>query len=96
MADEIPRAYLMTVPGGRPDLDEAITYAASVTPEGSALRIRMQPTVWTPGTGEYRAWSGVIWGLEVRDPETATRFREDLDEFVRGWAARVNAEGGKR
>lgn len=82
---EVPLAYLVTVPGGRPDLDETIKYAAQGTPEGFPLKVRIQPTIWTPSLGEYRALSGVSWTVEFRDLETVVGFREALDTFIREW-----------
>ena len=62
------------------DLDAPIAAAYEADPEG-AIKVRVQPTVYIPGTGKYSQWKRVIWNLAFTSFDEAQAFRLLLGEF---------------
>lgn len=81
----VARGRLTSVPGGKPDLDASLTeIAVKATALNLPVRMRLQPNLLMYD-GNYVAWAGVSWVLEVADADAAKEFRRALDGFIRGW-----------
>lgn len=73
---------LLTVPGGRPDLDHDIKRV------GAPARVRIPLFLYNEATTNYDNWRGVSWILAFPKVADAVAFREDMDKFVRAWVAK--------
>lgn len=78
---------LVTIPGGRPDLDEMARAAAEeAQARNIPLMARIQPDLYFKGQGtgqhRYAPWPGVIWKMEFASAEDVVAFRVALEKFM--------------
>ncbi len=68
--------------GGDPHrIDGPVELAALERREGEPIRVRLQPSVFRRGLGQYRYWAGVSWTVDCRSVEEAVGLREALQAF---------------
>ena len=85
--DTFPTApELLTIPGGIPDMDVDMRARVALAREANLpLRVRMPLLLYNPKTLVYTPWENVRFMATFPSAEWATRFREDLEAFMRQW-----------
>lgn len=89
--ETLPAAVVLTrVPGGVPDLDAPMHEAAAVEAEKFELPLRMRIplNLYSTERARYEAWPAVAFTLELRDGAEAVALRQELEGFLREFAAR--------
>lgn len=78
-----------------PPIDQRLQQAAGqAVLMDRPIRLRLQPDLWDYDKGNYSAWSGLSWVLELDDVEEGRRARQALQALwaVFGHSAEVQAQ----
>lgn len=78
---------LVKMPGGVPNLDEALDELVARHPE-DYVRLRICFQLFDKDKMSYPAMKHNAWRLEFQQPNELSRFRDELDLFIRGYVER--------
>lgn len=69
-----------------PPIDEKLTQIGKEAALADrAIRVRVQPDLYSPDRNNYESWRGLVWTLDLESVDEGKRFRQGLERFIQAF-----------